>query len=436
MNLIITISFIVLSINAFAQEGWSNQTSSSPLPGLYSVYALNIDNIWAAGEEGTIIHSTDGGVTWDSIASGVTESLYTIEFINSDTGWVAGDDNLSSSTVLRTTDAGLIWQAQALTGGGAIPIYDVDFIKGQPGEPIYGYITGGLGFTWKTEDVGANWQSVRNKCENTFWSCCFIDKDTGWFVGTPSVAEPYTIMQTADGGDSWQEQTNPTARNLRGVCFGSDLKGIAVGLSGAILYTSDGGKNWQASSYVNYIRWESVFLTQTGKAWAVGSKGSIVYSSDWGHTWVEQQSGVSADVELWEIYFINDNDGWIVGGGAGQPGVILHTTNGGVISDVEKHPNKIVYRYELAQNYPNPFNPSTKIEFQIPPNGVLRTKSKFTSLKVYNILGKEVSTLVSKNLHQGNYTYKFDGSNLVSGIYYYQLVTGDFREVKKMILLR
>jgi hypothetical protein len=83
----------------------------------------------------------------------------------------------------------------------------------------------------------------------------------------------------------------------------------------------------------------------------------------------------------------------------------------------------------LSQNYPNPFNPSTKIEFTLP-------KSEHTTLKVFNILGKEVSTLVSKKLNQGNHTYTFDGKNLASGIYYYQLVAGEYREVRKMILLR
>ena len=86
-------------------------------------------------------------------------------------------------------------------------------------------------------------------------------------------------------------------------------------------------------------------------------------------------------------------------------------------------------KYQLDQNYPNPFNPSTTIEFTLP-------KSEFVELKVYNLLGKEVSTLVSKKLNQGNYTYTFDGSNLASGIYYYQLTAGDYGEVKKMILLK
>jgi len=90
-----------------------------------------------------------------------------------------------------------------------------------------------------------------------------------------------------------------------------------------------------------------------------------------------------------------------------------------------KNPEK----YVLTQNYPNPFNPSTTIKFQI-------LNSEFTTLKVYNILGKEVTTLVSNKLNQGNHTYQFDGRNLASGIYYYQLIAGDYREVKKMILLR
>ncbi len=96
---------------------------------------------------------------------------------------------------------------------------------------------------------------------------------------------------------------------------------------------------------------------------------------------------------------------------------------------LESNDFEIPVIYKLSQNYPNPFNPSTTIEFSLP-------KSEFVELKVFNILGKEVASLVSKKLNQGNHTYQFDGSNLASGIYYYQLVAGDYREVKKMILLR
>jgi len=83
----------------------------------------------------------------------------------------------------------------------------------------------------------------------------------------------------------------------------------------------------------------------------------------------------------------------------------------------------------LNQNYPNPFNPSTIIEFTLP-------KSEFVELKVFNILGKEVSTLVSQKLNQGNHTYTFDGKNLASGVYYYRIEAGNFIETRKMIYLK
>ena len=85
--------------------------------------------------------------------------------------------------------------------------------------------------------------------------------------------------------------------------------------------------------------------------------------------------------------------------------------------------------FDLKQNYPNPFNPSTTIRFSLP-------KKEFVELKVYNILGKEVATIVSNELNQGNYSFMFNGTNLVSGVYYYQLIAGEYNEIKRMVLLK
>ena len=85
--------------------------------------------------------------------------------------------------------------------------------------------------------------------------------------------------------------------------------------------------------------------------------------------------------------------------------------------------------YKLEQNFPNPFNPSTKINFSI-------TKAGFTSLKVYDILGKEVASLVNGNLAAGKYSADFDASELTSGVYFYKLETSDFSSVKKMSLIK
>ncbi len=91
--------------------------------------------------------------------------------------------------------------------------------------------------------------------------------------------------------------------------------------------------------------------------------------------------------------------------------------------------NEIPVHYSLLQNYPNPFNPSTKIEFKIPASGLV-------TLKVYDLLGREVTTLINDKLEPGNYTVNFEAVNLSSGIYFYTLTAGDFVSSKKMILLK
>ena len=90
-------------------------------------------------------------------------------------------------------------------------------------------------------------------------------------------------------------------------------------------------------------------------------------------------------------------------------------------------------KFTLEQNYPNPFNPSTKIKFGIPAShGLL----KVTMLKVYDILGNEVITLLNKNLTPGNYEVEWDGANYPSGTYFYRLESGIFKETRKMILVK
>ncbi len=91
--------------------------------------------------------------------------------------------------------------------------------------------------------------------------------------------------------------------------------------------------------------------------------------------------------------------------------------------------NEIVNSYSLSQNYPNPFNPITKIDFAV-------SKSGFVSLKVYDLLGKEVATVLSRNLNAGKYSVDFNASKLSSGIYFYSLESNGFKDVKKMMLIK
>ena len=104
------------------------------------------------------------------------------------------------------------------------------------------------------------------------------------------------------------------------------------------------------------------------------------------------------------------------------------------IVTVEKEPNTLPSEFELSQNYPNPFNPSTTIKYSIP--NVETRHASSVRLIVYDILGREVTTLVNKVQQPGNYEVTFDASNLTSGMYFYYINVGEFRAVKKMILLK
>ena len=106
------------------------------------------------------------------------------------------------------------------------------------------------------------------------------------------------------------------------------------------------------------------------------------------------------------------------------------------IVSVEDKP-QLVSDFKLYQNYPNPFTPSTKIQFPIPSVIASGAKhSKLVSLKVYDVLGNEVSTLVNEDLSSGEYEIEFNASQLSSGIYFYTLKTGGFIQTKKMILMK
>jgi len=91
--------------------------------------------------------------------------------------------------------------------------------------------------------------------------------------------------------------------------------------------------------------------------------------------------------------------------------------------------SSIIKEFSLGQNYPNPFNPATKINFSIP-------KSDHISLRVYDILGREVKILVNESLTPGEYEIDFDGKGLSSGMYYYSLRAGEYVDVKKMVLVK
>jgi len=110
-------------------------------------------------------------------------------------------------------------------------------------------------------------------------------------------------------------------------------------------------------------------------------------------------------------------------------GVSVYREEGVILTSLKEFNNNITTQYSLSQNYPNPFNPSTTISYSLPQSG-------WVQLKVYDLLGREVSSLVNEEQSLGNYKVEFNANNFTSGIYFYKLQSGSFTETKKLILLR
>ena len=172
-----------------------------------------------------------------------------------------------------------------------------------------------------------------------------------------------------------------------------------------------------------------ISFTDANTGTAVGENGRILRTTNGGTNWTLQTSGITTN--LFSVSFTDANTGTAVG----ENGRIHRTINGGV-TFVNQVSSEIPERFSLYQNYPNSFNPATKINFDIPKNG-------YVTLKVYNLLGKEVQTLVSRDLKSGSYTVDFNASKLTSGVYFYRLQAtpkdgqaGDFVETRKMVLVK
>jgi photosystem II stability/assembly factor-like uncharacterized protein len=277
---------------------------------------------------------------------------------------------------------------------------------------------GDYGIIMKSTNTGANWSNITGPVTSSLKSVSFSDSLNGTAVGIGG-----TILKTSNSGNNWSQinTTDVTVNDLNGVSFLNSNTGIAVGNSGTILKTTNGGINWiqKTSGTIDDIL--SVSISDP-VCYATIYSGYVLKSTNLGESWATHFAQTNS--MLLSIYFNNANIGWICGTG----GAILKTTDGGGVF-VKNISTEIPANFKLYQNYPNPFNPTTNIKYQI-------TNINYVSLKIFDILGKEVLTLVNEKQKPGTYEVTFDGSNFPSGIYFYQLRSDNFIETKKLILIK
>ena len=162
------------------------------------------------------------------------------------------------------------------------------------------------------------------------------------------------------------------------------------------------------------------FINQN-EGWTVGGAGTLYSTANAGLNWTAITTPTNQDLN--SIHSFDGINAWAVG----NLGVIItnYSPSTGIDDENYSAPNQII----LEQNYPNPFNPSTKISFNLPAR-------EFVTLKIFNVLGSEVAILINDNLEVGLHEVAFNASGLNSGVYFYVISTKNFTNTRKMILLK
>lgn len=357
----ITCIFIVLLLvrsNVFSQSNW---LFSEPVPtsnNLNSLYFLDDNTGWFAGDFGTILKTTNGGATNFSQQYITSDNLNSIFFIDSNTGWTAG----AAGRIFKTANGGTIWVAQSSSTSNvlnSISFANADtgwavgfnntILKSPDGGSTWTLQSTGLNETWNsvsctstmdcyavgsngkiifTTDGGASWQQQNAGTTYSLNSIHFTDQNNGWVAGDGGV-----ILKTTNAGLSWQTLPQFTTMALTSVFFKDNNIGSAVS-NVNVFYTVNGGQNWSSSGVPVFSSYKSVYLTNN-IGWTAGFNGQISKTTNNGANWTELSTPQTlyCNFTISSIVFSTANNGLMAKVRGGRLGCdqseVYRTTNGG-----------------------------------------------------------------------------------------------------------
>ena len=419
----ITASIIFLFVGiSYSQQGWVNQNSGIS-ESLNSVKFINADTGWCAGNAGKILKTTNGGTNWILQGINFVGNLNSLFIISDNLGYIAGEKD-SAGYIFKTTNGGVNWNSTGpLNAKSLKSVFFINSEIGFTGEYYEGFKMANV---YKTTDGGLSWDSMPTEYAFVY-DLQFFNETTGWLAGGYYALGQDVISKTTNGGLNWNIRANGSPP-FHCVFFIDSLNGWAGGRSifnvPSIIRTTNGGNNWNSIFPGTLHVINDIDFINENKGWAVGEDRIIQATTNSGINWIDQTS-TQLGINYNSVSFIDSLTGWVVG----DSGIILKTTTGGVLTGFSTTSSEIPDRYYLSQNYPNPFNPVTDLEFGISDLG-------FVSLKIYDVLGKEIKTLVNEIKQPGIYKVEFDGSSLASGIYFYTIEAGSFKQTKRMLLLK
>jgi hypothetical protein len=455
--LIFLFEFLIFNF-AFADADRASRAGTSKYPFYDTTFfdypqscvAVAIDNngYIYANHSKYIIKSADTAATWDTIYDGSNNPSFPFSIFVASNGYIyAGYDR--NKNVLRSTDAGSSWDT-CLTFQDDISCMWY-MAEDTLGNLFIAEYSGGDGSErratlWRSTDSGANWDTVYRNPQDRHMHLVGVDPYTNYVYA--STGEKGFFVRSTDGGTSWNLLQTGSGAKYTAIEFspGRRILGQDQIYSSIVITSNDRDFT---TVYTPFISGQLYIMRRIGDDYYAAltpSKGQesslqILVSSDQGLHWTiakDYRSGFPSQilhiarntVEGWAYFAYRTVDiVWRLAKFTDAifvPEEIIETSTGPLL---------------LNQNYPNPFNSITTISFSVhgkrkTENGPIRT-----TLKIYNIQGQLVRTLVDEELNPDGYRVSWDGENnqgkeVASGVYFYRLKADEFFQVKKMVLIR
>jgi photosystem II stability/assembly factor-like uncharacterized protein len=394
---------------SYLQAQWVQLNSSfgKRITGLH----VEGNTIIASTDSNGVFYSDNGGQSWTQRNSGIT-NLRTLSLIKRNNLLAVGT---YGAGVFTSTNNGSSWSVS--TTGMTLP-YIYSLLITSPNNYILAGSGGNGGFI--STNNGTNWSLSLG---TTSIVNCYHQTPAGYLLSGAGPA----IHKSTNEGVSWTQLVsgNTTMKDIVTVPKSPSGFNIFVGSLDGIFISTNEGVNWSTiNSGLDYRNINS--LAASGTNVFAGSYGGGVYlSTNNGTNWTKINTGLT-NLFVQKLFI----DGSYIYAGT-ENGVIWRRELSQVITSVENE-DEVLKNFYLEQNYPNPFNPSTVIRYQLPVNGVV-------SLKVYDVLGNEIATLVDEYKEAGRYELEFNVGQTISlstGVYIYRLTSGNFTASRKMLLMK
>ncbi|MCX6162831.1 MAG: T9SS type A sorting domain-containing protein, partial [Ignavibacteriae bacterium] len=235
------------------------------------------------------------------------------------------------------------------------------------------------------------------------------------FAGTLSNG----LFLSTNNGTNWTQTALNNHQVMSLAVSGNNI--FAGTLSNGVYLSTNNGTNWSQTS-LNNKNVKSLSVSGNNVFSGTDSNG-VYFSANNGTNWIQKNQGFNGITSVYALLIANN----YILAGTYQQSVWLRLYSEAI--GINKITENVPSKYSLSQNYPNPFNPTTNIKFNV-------AKLSDVKIVVYDIMGREVQTLVNESLQPGIYEVSFDGSKLTSGVYFYRLISDNFTDTKRMLLVK